>query len=84
MARKVDQTANLVFNAVNGAGAWYIYDRGHPDYAGREKIDLAWERISHKMKGAERERDMVSRNNQPVDLQAWRPQQSLPSIIIII
>jgi hypothetical protein len=26
-----------------------IYDKHHPDYARRDKIDLAWERISHEM-----------------------------------
>jgi hypothetical protein len=27
-----------------------IYDKRHPDYARRDKIGLAWERISHEMK----------------------------------
>jgi hypothetical protein len=27
-----------------------IYDKRHPHYARRDKIDLAWERISHEVK----------------------------------
>jgi hypothetical protein len=27
-----------------------IYDKRHPDNASQDKIDLAWERISHEMK----------------------------------
>jgi hypothetical protein len=27
-----------------------IYDKRHPDYARRDKVDLAWEEISHEMK----------------------------------
>jgi hypothetical protein len=26
-----------------------IYDKSHPDYARRDKVDLAWEIFSHKM-----------------------------------
>jgi hypothetical protein len=26
-----------------------IYDKRHPDYAGRDKRDLAWEKFSHEM-----------------------------------
>jgi hypothetical protein len=26
-----------------------IYDKRHPDYVWWDKIDLAWERISHEM-----------------------------------
>jgi hypothetical protein len=27
-----------------------IYDKCHPDYVRQDKIDLAWEGISHEMK----------------------------------
>jgi hypothetical protein len=49
MARKVDEAANFVFvqSVEKDPG---IYDKRHPDYARRNKIDLAWERVSHKMK----------------------------------
>jgi hypothetical protein len=43
MARKGDEAAN--FALVPG-----IYDRRYPDYARRDKVDLAWEKISHEMK----------------------------------
>jgi hypothetical protein len=26
-----------------------IYDKGQPDYARQDKLDLAWERISHEL-----------------------------------
>jgi hypothetical protein len=42
MARKVDETANFVFVQLT--------DKHHPDYARQDKIDLAWERISHEIK----------------------------------
>jgi hypothetical protein len=49
MARKVDEAANFVvvklIEQVPG-----IYDKCHAVYAMRDKIDLAWERISHETK----------------------------------
>jgi hypothetical protein len=42
MARKIDEAANFVFVQL------IDQDKCHPDYARREKIDLAWERISHE------------------------------------
>jgi predicted DCC family thiol-disulfide oxidoreductase YuxK len=40
MARKVDKAADFVF----------VQLQTPPDYAGQDKIDLAWERISHETK----------------------------------
>jgi hypothetical protein len=45
MARMVDEAANFVFVQLTG-----IYDKHHPDCAKRDKIGLAWERISHETK----------------------------------
>jgi hypothetical protein len=44
MARKVDEAANFVFGQLieQKRGA---YDKCCSDYAWRDKIDLAWERI---------------------------------------
>jgi hypothetical protein len=50
MARKVDETANFVVQLIQQEPG--IYNKRHPDYARRDKIDLAWERISHEMKGS--------------------------------
>jgi hypothetical protein len=48
MARKVDEAANFVFvQLIEQEPA--IYDKRHADYARRDKIDLAWERVSHEM-----------------------------------
>jgi hypothetical protein len=49
MARKGDKAGNLFFVQLieHEPG---IYDKCHPDYARRDKTDLAWERISHEMK----------------------------------
>jgi hypothetical protein len=44
MARKVDKTANFVFVQEPA-----IYDKRHADYARRDKIDMAWERITDRM-----------------------------------
>jgi hypothetical protein len=46
--RKVDKAANFVSVQLieHEPG---IYDKRHLDYARRNKIDLAWERISHEM-----------------------------------
>jgi hypothetical protein len=48
MARKVDEAANfdLVQLFAQEPG---IYDNRQPDYARRDIIDLAWEKISHEM-----------------------------------
>jgi hypothetical protein len=48
MARKVD-AGNFGFVQLIEREP-RIYDKRHPKYARRDKIDLAWERISHKMK----------------------------------
>jgi hypothetical protein len=47
--RKVDENANFVFVQLIQQESG-IYDKCHPDYARRDKIDFAWERISHEMK----------------------------------
>jgi hypothetical protein len=49
MARKVDEATNFVFVQLIGQEPG-ICDKCHPDYARRNKIDLAWERISHEVK----------------------------------
>jgi hypothetical protein len=46
MARKVDNTASFVFMHLIEQESG-IYDKSHADYARQDKIDLAWERISH-------------------------------------
>jgi hypothetical protein len=48
MARKVDEGANFVFVQLIKQEPG-IYDKCHPDYARRDKRDLAWERISREM-----------------------------------
>jgi hypothetical protein len=48
MARKIDEAAaNFVFVQLIEQEP---YDKRHPDYVRQDKIDLAWERISHEMK----------------------------------
>jgi hypothetical protein len=48
MARKVHEAANFVFlQLIEQEPA--IYDKRHAAYARRDKIDLAWEGISHRM-----------------------------------
>jgi hypothetical protein len=49
MARKGDKAANLVFVQLIEQEPG-IYDKYHPNYARRDKTDLAWERISYEMK----------------------------------
>jgi hypothetical protein len=49
MARKVDEVANFVFVQLIEQELG-IYDKRHSDYARRDKIDLAWEGISHETK----------------------------------
>jgi hypothetical protein len=49
MARKVDEAANFVFVQLTGQEP-STYDKYHPGSVRRDKIDLAWERISHEMK----------------------------------
>jgi inosine/xanthosine triphosphate pyrophosphatase family protein len=49
MARKVDEAANFVFVQLIEQQPG-IYDKRHTDYARQDKIDLAWERISHEIK----------------------------------
>jgi hypothetical protein len=48
IARKVEEAANFVFvQLIEQEPA--IYGKRHADYARRDNIDLAWERISHEM-----------------------------------
>jgi hypothetical protein len=47
MTRKVDEAANFVFVQLTEQEPG-IYDERHADYARWDKIDLAWERISHE------------------------------------
>jgi hypothetical protein len=49
MARKVDGGANFVFVQLIEQELG-IYDKRHADFARRDKIDLAWERISQETK----------------------------------
>jgi hypothetical protein len=49
MARKVDEAANFV-PAQLIAQEPGIYDKCHADCARQDKMDLAWERISHETK----------------------------------
>jgi hypothetical protein len=49
MARKVDEAANFVLVQLIEKEP-VIYDKRHPDYARRDKVDFAWENISHEMK----------------------------------
>jgi hypothetical protein len=49
ISRKVDEAANFVFVQLIEQEP-DIYDKRHPDYARRDKIDLAWERIYHETK----------------------------------
>jgi hypothetical protein len=49
MPRKVDEAANFVCVQLIEQEPG-IYDKRHPDYARRDKIDLAWEIISLVMK----------------------------------
>jgi hypothetical protein len=44
VAQKVDEAANFVFVQLIEQEP-SIYDKRHPDYARRDKIGLAWERI---------------------------------------
>jgi hypothetical protein len=49
MVWKVDEAANFVFVQLIEQEPG-IYDKCHADYARQNKIDLAWERISHEIK----------------------------------
>jgi hypothetical protein len=46
MAQKVNEAANFVFVQMIEQEPG-IYGRCHANYARQDKIDLAWERISH-------------------------------------
>jgi hypothetical protein len=48
MAQKFNEAANFVFVQLIEQEPG-IYNRRHPDYARRDKTDLAWEKISHEM-----------------------------------
>jgi hypothetical protein len=52
MAWKVDEAANFVFVQLFEQEPG-IYDKCDADYASQDKIDLAWERISHEMNESE-------------------------------
>jgi hypothetical protein len=49
MAPKVDEVANFVFVQLTEQEPG-IYNKCTADYARQDKIDLAWERISHETK----------------------------------
>jgi hypothetical protein len=49
MARKADVASNSFFFLQLIEQEPGIYDKSHPDYARRNKVDLSWEKISHKM-----------------------------------
>jgi hypothetical protein len=49
MARKVDEAVNFVFVQLTEQEPG-VYDKCHADYTRSDKVDLAWERISHDMK----------------------------------
>jgi hypothetical protein len=49
MAREVDEAANFVFVQLIEQEPG-IYDKCHAVCVRQDKIDLAWERISHKTK----------------------------------
>jgi hypothetical protein len=48
MAQKVDEAANF-FSVQLIEQASGIYDKRHPDYARRDKINMACEKFSHEM-----------------------------------
>jgi hypothetical protein len=48
-ALKVDEAAFVLVQLIEQEPG--IYDKRHPEYARRDKVDLAWEKISHEMKG---------------------------------
>jgi hypothetical protein len=49
MVRKADETSNFVFVKLIGQEPG-IDDKLSADYARQDKIDFAWERISHETK----------------------------------
>jgi hypothetical protein len=49
MARKVDRAVHFVFVQLTEQETG-IYDKRHSSYARQDKIDLAWDRISHETK----------------------------------
>jgi hypothetical protein len=53
MALKVDEAAKFVFVQLIEQEPG-IHVRCHADYAGQDKIDLVWERISHEMESGSR------------------------------
>jgi hypothetical protein len=48
MAWKADETSDFVFVQLIKQEP-SMYDKSHPDYARWDKVDLAWEKIFHKM-----------------------------------
>jgi hypothetical protein len=49
MAQKVDEATNFVSVQLTEQEPG-IYDKCHPDCARQDKMDLAWERVSHETK----------------------------------
>jgi hypothetical protein len=49
MAQKVDEATNFVSVQLTEQEPG-IYDKRHPDCARQDKMDLAWERVSHETK----------------------------------
>ena len=49
MARKVDEVTNFAFVKLIEQEPG-LYDKSHPDYGRREKMDLVWEGIAREMK----------------------------------
>jgi hypothetical protein len=49
MAQKVNEATNFaVVQLIEKEPC--LYDKSHPDYACRNKVDFAWDRISHDVK----------------------------------
>jgi hypothetical protein len=49
MARKVDEVSNFAFVKLIEQEPG-LYDKRHPDYGRRDKMDLVWEGIAREMK----------------------------------
>jgi hypothetical protein len=47
-AQKFDETTHFAFAQCTEQKQG-LYDHSHPDYARRDKLDLAWEKISHQI-----------------------------------
>jgi len=49
MAQKVHEATNFAFVHLTEQEPG-LCEKSHPDYAWRDKVDLAWERISHDIR----------------------------------